>query len=557
MDPNAGNCGLFGAQAFGCNGDGDAQLAAGYLTFDATQGQACLDAFSAATTCDANAVNGLVMACSGIFRANVAVGGLCYADAQCIPPDGGAPFSELFGCDTYSNPTATCGGVCTYGHAIGELCQGGFNGSGCAEGQCVFTGFVDGGYANVCTASLAEGASCINTNAQCDGSVDYCDLATTGTCLPYAQDGGACDRYNCNYSQGCACVSGSFCQLDDATDAGYCAPAAADGGTCRVSDCDGVLGNCDCTGVGIVCVPPDDGGDLGACLPKQGVGSPCDLTNCPYGVACVCADNTVCAAVDGGGAQCSPKEGVGGPCVPNSCFDPTWVGCACDASQGLFCASNGTCQVQASEGGSCDPNAYPYASCTSGLICASGTCLSSNPGDGGLCAPNDGVYCSGSLVCTDPNQGFCVPPTPPANRGDACDPAVSGSCVSGYRCLAQDGGGGVCAALPGASELCDFSNNDQGCRLLLTCANESFTDGGSGAVCVDQNVIDGGACDPNGQSCINGYCEVNSLTCRPFLNVGDPCDNNQGSAQCGPKGYCGTNPDDGGFMCFDQCISGD
>ena len=554
VDSNAGNCGLFGAQAFGCNGDGDAQLAAGYLTFDATQGQACLAAFSTATTCDANAVSALVASCSGIFQANVHEGGLCVADQDCIPPDGGAAYSELFGCDTYSAPTAGCGGICTYGHQLGELCQGGFNGSGCAQGQCVYTAFADAGYGGLCTSPLIEGANCTNTNNSCDTLVDFCDYAFSGNCLPYAQDGGACDRTTCSQSPGaCACLPGVFCQLDDATDAGYCAPASTtDGGTCRFSDCAVSNDNCTCTDPSAACIPPTDGGDLGACLPKLGVGTPCDIIQCPNGLSCPCADDTICEAEADGGAQCSPKHGVGGACVPNSCYDPSYVGCACDASQNLFCDPTGTCQVQAGDGGACDPNAV--TPCGGGLSCANGICVNPYPNAGGFCSPNSGVYCSAPDVCSDNVQGTCVPQ---ANLGDACAPSVSDSCVSGYRCLGQDGGGGVCGALPTSNEPCDFTNNDQGCRLLLTCIGEAFADGGSASICVDQTVIDGGACDPNGQSCINGYCNPGTSTCQPFLNVGDPCDSNQGNAQCGPKGYCGTNIADGGFMCADQCISGD
>ncbi len=567
IDLDAGNCDLFATTTFGCNGGiEDTQVQAGLLTFDAAQGQSCLNAITArAGSCTAATTDAVNAACRNylLLRPAVALNGACLFDDECIPPvypDGGSPkgsglfsrgsittilggptiYSNLFGCDvTTTLDSLTCGGTCSYGHPLGDVCSTvAASGAGCAEGYCNLSFLPDGGSADLCEAFSAIGQPC---GARCDPT-GMCGLVEDGgsVCLAYGGLGADCDLQGCN-SGGCSCTSGLYCaDPGDGGPTGTCATPNGPGATCTLSNCQYSNLNCPCDVSQTYCQPPDDGGGTeGACAPKGDAGTICTPSFCPPGggVGCECYPHMFCEqATDGGFTYaCVAKVGAGGACTQLGCQYPTETSCECDDTSVLYCdPSTNTCQPRGGAQALCSSTSY--FPCLDGFVCGGdGSCDLIAPVDAGAaCSPNAGSYCQGGLICSGAASGVC---TVPATLGEACNPFASPADCSPYSCVAKlADGGSMCLPNVGLGGDCSVYP----CQDLLDCVSVAFPDAGSRSICeAESTVSDGGAaCDPNDpNACVLGFCDPAALTCLPYLPVGTSC----GSAPigaCGPLAGC-------------------
>ncbi|MBS2031614.1 MAG: hypothetical protein JST54_27205 [Deltaproteobacteria bacterium] len=550
VDPDAGSCeAVLGISAFGCSAQPEAELNAGLRAFDPDAGHACLAAMSAAPDCSAGTQASTATTCAGVLRAAVAQGGICHADADCIPPTPGAQPSPTFGCDSEDlNDPNGCTYVCSYGKHLGEQCGSGLNGSACVEGNCAAVTLDGGATQYQCIAVAPIGGDCQH-GSDCADANAYCD-PFTATCQLLQGPGGACEPTYCAQEFGCPCAPGSYCNADLSDGGGTCT-LPVDGGDCSVQGCNpNQFGDCPCTQLpGTFCQAPTDGGDVGACVPTLPDGSSCTGT-CGYGGGlCACGSNSLCIDDDGGGGICTARApgGVGAFCYPGQCLNFGDPSCRCDLANHAYCnETTQTCDIRIGDGGACDRTSA--FACEEGFTCSQSVCVPSTGAFAGApCDLSNGVWCQPPLVCSESSgPGSCVTP---GGLGDPCYANAGDGCFAPYVCTGNDGGFGTCTGALAVGANCLFLNTP--CRDLLTCDLRFLGDGGLAASCVPQSAV-GGPCDPGEPStCANGYCD--GTTCQAFASFGDPCDPN--APVCAANLTCIDNQGNGNFICLDQCPS--
>ena len=245
----------------------DAEIAAGRIHYDATQGQACSAALQGLGCAQVSQANGLdtPAACQASLVGQVATGGTCYVSNDCAT-----------GFCTWDLPSGTCPGTCQPYAGLGQDCAA----SLCAPGQlchydetllrsvcatqataaggpcpCAWNLWCDpSGATPTCRAMLAQGASC-------DANLDHCAtglvcLGTPPTCRAMVGGGSACTPGSgigeCGFGYRCddgtsKCVSwpvlgescldfpqclASFCNAQANPTSPTCQPLLADGATC-------------------------------------------------------------------------------------------------------------------------------------------------------------------------------------------------------------------------------------------------------------------------------------------------------------------------------------
>ena len=244
-----------------------AAVEAGTITYDSDAAGECLDFFRGVTcrlssTIDQEAFQA---ACGDVFVGQVAEGGACIDDEECV--DDGQCF------------VAACGEACCVGECVpGEGPGGGTVeiGGDCSEADCVSGAYCQNDFMTgtaVCAAVVASGGACEDFDACAQGL--WCagfDFETPGTCSAPPDRGescegfGLCDRaddYCDPADQICKAVKGpgETCMVDSNECAQYttcldgtCTAYPGDGGDCSViQEC---LGDLDCSSG--TCVAPAD-----------------------------------------------------------------------------------------------------------------------------------------------------------------------------------------------------------------------------------------------------------------------------------------------------------
>jgi len=243
----------------------------------------------------------------------------------------------------------------------------------------------------------AEGESCIIGNQCASGacSAIYMYQQTCGTCLPVAENGGAC-------SGSVACPRGQSCD-----ETGQCAdvlltapepvPPVGLGGTCTwFASCMPGLG----------CLAPGEETEEGTCVALPGAGQPCVET---FGSAGLCEEGATCDGRPGG--TCIPLRQLNEECGFSSCVPELYCNVLADSE--VFGVSH-TCLAPRQAGDPC-PRDYPFgiqtSPCAPGLECL----YTSDARTEAFCAtPHDlGESCDGHLVMCRPgtqcSRGTCVP----------------------------------------------------------------------------------------------------------------------------------------------------
>jgi hypothetical protein len=90
------------------------------------------------------------------------------------------------------------------------------------------------------------------------------------------------------------------------------------------------------------------------------------------------------------------------------------------------------------------------------------------------------------------------------------------------------------------------------CAGLLTCAAYIYDDGGFAQACAVASGLHGPCDFGNPQTCAEGSCDPDTLTCEPFVGPGEACNPNRRDA-CGNVGDCNAVAPDGGYLCVNAC----
>jgi hypothetical protein len=302
------SCGVPEALALTAAGplDVPSAISDGRLRFDARAAQDCLDAMASAPCDPAAAALHLRAKCHAVVRPNVATGGACDTDDECV------------------------GGHCV-------ACR--------------------------CFAWPPPGNACTRGAAGCDPTVEYCG-GDPATCRLHKQAGDDCEEDDeCAFPLVCRRVDkriqcGNLSQLSDGKpcdggvcgDDSYCAPS----GRCAVrhgenAPCDSPAG----CGARLAC--GQLGADAGVCKPWRDDGEACADGLCPASQTCV----------PGGG---DPDLGFDGTCRGDA-HRPAGPHDSCDTracAAGLFCAVDKTCEFLRLLVGGCDPD---DSGCAPGLVC--------------------------------------------------------------------------------------------------------------------------------------------------------------------------------------------
>jgi hypothetical protein len=298
-------------------------LAAGKVTFDAQQAQACLDGLHA-RGCGRTAPE-IDQACERAVRGTLAQGQPCNwlfecAQGRCessapgaCPAKCGAVASEGLSCGT--TPCDLRAGlrcidnVCGRLHAADAKCSG--------DGDCALGLYCDG--FGQCSAQAFEQASCAGSD-QCAAGL-FCDLgAEGGLCRKRFTQGRSCTAAGAE-AIAFACVDGQVCKgfrfAKTGATPGACAPTGEMGSGCVASaQITGCAGGLRCQAA--VCA---DKPSSGACTTnadcKDGVAF-CNGTHCQLlgAAGAACASSDQCAS-----RFCEPSSGK---CVENdpACHEP-------------------------------------------------------------------------------------------------------------------------------------------------------------------------------------------------------------------------------------------
>jgi len=380
-------------------------------------------------------------------------------------------------------------------------------------------GDVDG----LCSIDHCDGfGNCVfKENKVCDPAVGECDAGDhcdpmTGDCVPFPvpptgtaceADGDRCTVERCDGMGNCLFSEFLVCPPPEPCLDSFCDPIAGcvtaplelstfcergdPDGLCSIDHCDG-MGNCvflrdkneDCPDP----VPPCEGGET--CNPMTGM---CEAN--PDAEL-----STFCERGDADG-RCSIDHCDGmGDCVfldDRECTLPS----ACDGGT--------TCNPMT---GGCDPNPDPQES----TFCEA---------DGDLCTHD---HCDGLGNCVflrDKNDD-CLPPAPPCEAGQMCNPMT-----------------GMCDDLPDA-KLSTPCQADDSCCTIDHC------DGGGDCVLLEE--VD---CLELADECNNAFCDEQLCACvvEPE-DDGTPCGNDVPMGDCdGPdicvSGICDPNLKPGGTLC--------
>jgi hypothetical protein len=505
------------------------------------------------------------------------------------------------------NPARGCvlenldGQSCDDGNSCtaGEVCQGGFCGSGepvdCEGSECVLSqcdprvGCLtlnregDVCIANACSFfSRCAGGECVITNPR--------DCADTNPCT---ED--SCDAVGgCQYQprNGLSCNDGNLCTVQDTCNNTVCQGQARncdDNNSCTADDCDPALG---CT--------HEAANEDAACTDPQGQPGVCKSGLCA--TACAgspCSDNNACTATDacvGGqciGAPISCNDS--NPCTQDSCDAAS--GCVNDAlPDNTICAGagfTGLCQT-----GLCKPKCSVAQDCDDGNACTAdsctpGGCVYSNLADGnacndgdactvgdrctaGRCTATERVSCGDGNACTvafcDP-QGACdfeaAPDGQSCDDANACteddqcsDGLCSGAvidCDDGNACTAEYCADGQCRSQKLTGVECDDGNP---CTLSSVCM-QGLCRGTATESCLDDNPctydsctssgclhtpVSGRSCDDGdpctlGDVCREGVCDAGATP--QDCDDGNPCT----SEQCAPGEGCASQLVENGSAC--------
>lgn len=332
---------------------------------------------------------------------------------------------------------------------------------------------------------------------------------------------------------------------------------------------------------GSVCT--DDG-----CDPKSG----CVFT--PNGKTCACQSTADCSGM---GDKCTGEL----VCVDKKCVVSGSNKVACDKSADSACSTNicvpetGTCAMtEATNGSACDDGNV----CTGPDGCQAGKCVgaanTANCDDGKACTESDvcaGKMCGGKPLnceadgdpctvgtCEEPKGCVQKPTTAFCDDGDACtdkDTCFDGKCTPGKATDCDDGKVCTddacdktkgCANTPN-SETCDDGDactTKDGCKEGA-CVGGPAPDCDDGNACTKDSCdkakgcehapLSSGSCDDGNactesDSCDQGTCGGNKVTCKPSDNVCVEmvCDAKKGCSPQPKGGKC----DDG-----NQCTDGD
>jgi N-acetylneuraminic acid mutarotase len=249
-----------------------------------------------------------------------------------------------------SNPTKANGTSCSDGNSCtnGETCQNGACGGGvavvCPAPDACHTSNVCNPATGVCGGAAKPNGTVCNDGDLCT-QVDSCQNGVCTGSNPLAcpapdscHDAGACNPLNgtCSFPtkvDGTGCSDGTACTSGDSCQAGIC------------------------TGVAVVCPPPNQCQNPGSCNPVNGV---CSYVPKPNFVAC--DDGNACTQAD----KCQAGNCVPGSAVVCAAQDECHEAGVCDAA-------NGACSNPAKIDGS------PCA----GGTCESGECIKADGGGAG------------------------------------------------------------------------------------------------------------------------------------------------------------------------------
>jgi hypothetical protein len=307
----------------------DAPIDAGRTVYDGAAAALCLASLASAS-CAAAALTLDSPDCQMIFAGQIAEGGTCASNNECVP-------------SAWCNVTpGTCGGTCVARVAIGQPTS--VDGA-CAIGAAAYAGYCiqplsfgqrcdsdDGGFALIpCTAPSVCGSF-----RQPDGGLHHaCALLgdAGAPCTDEASSIFACSGYGfCDpQTQRCRPLSGlndpcgpnaPSCRSDLWCNGGLASPQcqarSPTGGPCT-SDFSCSAGVCD----GGKPFNPDGGPwPLGACVPLPGMGDPCTY---------MCASGLMCDST----GHCGPFKADGAPCT--SSFECASASCNSFDGGGQIC----------------------------------------------------------------------------------------------------------------------------------------------------------------------------------------------------------------------------
>ena len=275
-----------------------AALASGTLSYDGTQAQACVDAYSA-LGCGASTAR-RPGACAQLFTGHVGMGGACALNEECM---GDAYCSTASGCPGTCQARSGSGTACT----TDDACQSGLRCGG-------------SGATRSCSAPAGDGAAC---QGQSDCGAGLLCIGASGTtagaCHPVATAFAAASGAACNPQAQQFCAVGLSCIITSPTSISCGAGGLANGTPCHVSVPDQCAAGSFCSGTNAMM-----GMFAGTCAPLPSAGMPCASVlvgaRCADGSTC---DGSTCAAVVDNGAACTTNaDCAGGRCMGNVCVAP-------------------------------------------------------------------------------------------------------------------------------------------------------------------------------------------------------------------------------------------
>ncbi len=307
-------------------------IAAGRVKFDASQGQACLDALSAAAASCTN-LDGAPTACKAAAQGTVKAGAVCNI---------AAPECES-GTTCQVTQTSSSSSVCT-GTCVIQVTEG----KDCTQAPCM-----DGltcnhsGNSATCAKRGAAGATC-QYDYQCLNGL-ACD---SQKCTAPGTAGTACDT-----GSNLGCAKGFYCLVQQAggSTAGVCTAQVAVGGACasdgKHAQAAAAIKECAfglvCKGASAdksnghitpgVCAAPSDEG--GSCV--NIAANTYTITGCKVGLNC---QSGKCAKPPTSGA-CS--DDLYSKCLSGSAYcDQSSTTCKAQQAKGASCNSGEECQSQ-------------------------------------------------------------------------------------------------------------------------------------------------------------------------------------------------------------------
>ncbi len=317
-------------------GDLEAELAAGWIEYDAEAAARCHERFLA-DPCGFGSflfvptIHVILLICEDVVTGLQSEGEDCAWPTDC---------TEGLHCSR----TDSCPGTCQPFVGEGEACTN--DGEMTCDPSLRCRG-------DTCQRRFSAGDSCDDTNrSDCFNDGFWCDV-NAGVCRERVGEGATCETFGPECQTGLRCIGLPF-------DPGTCAPESGDGEPCYdFIDCQDGL-TCDRS------MP----GELGSCVPRGAIGEACTGgVDCGAGLRCL---DGACAARAGLGEECRVAFGAtpcadGFLCDGSVCVHARYPGDTCDDDMSL-CA-NSLCRS-----GTCVPRGALGAACASDDECASRTC---------------------------------------------------------------------------------------------------------------------------------------------------------------------------------------